>query len=761
MKKIVIVSTLMASSIGSILAEDNKLHRDTIKTRYLDEIIISSSTKETNDLKSYPASVSYITPQMIAGQKITSVKGLSSVIPNFFVADYGSKLSTPIYIRGIGERSTGQSIGMYVDNMPYMDKTIFDFDFVDVQRVEVLRGPQGTLYGRNAMSGIVNVFTQSALQPSYSKVTITGGNYGLWRGKAVASFLIRENLGISLNLYGNRHDGYFTNQHTGEKADELRSAGGRARIDWKINPHWMFIYTLNFDSCRQGAFPYGEYVNGKIASPSYNYPGSYNRKTWTHNLNLNYRNESVVFNSSTGFLQFGDNMKMDTDYGVTDMFRLNQLQKEKSWTEELTLKSNTSDNYQWSVGAFGFYNDLKTNVITTMGKAGIENILQPVFDNIPPMKFEVLNNEIPIPGVFQTPAHGLAFFHQSTYNDLFVENLSLTAGIRFDYEKTKLDYDTQMTMNLKVIPPYGKPQVVEITTRPDDFGSMSFTEWLPKVALKYNFDSNRFVYASAAKGYKAGGYNIQMFADVVRDIIEERGKNYRQIASDSIIPQEKPEAILEKVTYRPEHSWNYELGFKGDLIKDVFHTEIAVFYVDVNNILVTRFVESGQGRILKNAGKARSYGFDWGLSASFNNLLRANLNYGFTRAAFTDYETEGSDYKGKVIPFAPQNTLSLGLVYNKRYTNKLIDCFNIRAQYNAAGKIYWTEENDIYQNFYGILNTKIAVNKGVFELGVWTNNTLNTEYSAFSFKSSLTENERILSQKGRPFTLGIDASLRF
>jgi len=748
-----LLSMGMIFSIFNIHAENDKQPQDTIKNRYLDEVVVSS-TKETNNLKSFPASVSIVTPQMIDGQKITSIKGLSAVIPNFFVADYGSKLSTPVYIRGIGERSTGQSIGMYVDNMPYMDKSVFDFDFMDIQRVEVLRGPQGTLYGRNAMSGIVNIFTQSTLQPSYTKISYTGGNYGLWREKATTSFLIRENIGVSLSLYNNKNNGYFTNQYTGEKADKLRSFGGRVRADWKINPNWMITYTLNFDSCRQGAFPYGEYVNGKISDPNYNYPGSYNRKTWTNNLNLSYRNEYVVFNSATGFLQFNDNMKMDIDNNVTDMFRINQLQNEKSLVEELTLKSNTSNNYQWSFGIFGFYNDLKTNVITTMGKFGIDQILQPAFDQIHQNnprapQLNVVDEEIPIPGLLKTPTYGGAIFHQSTYNNLFIDGLSITGGIRLDYEKPRLEYDTSMDIDLDIAIQAG-PQVIHrdstlVTTLQGEM-STKFTELLPKIALKYELDSKNYVYATISNGYKTGGYNIQNFADIVQDAVREKyDPNFQASPIDSLVP------------YKPEYSWNYEVGFKGEPINDFLYAELAIFYIDVRDIQVTDFVESGQGRITKNAGKARSFGFDLGLTARFSESFHAIVNYGFTRATFKDYKVDGEDFKGKIIPFAPQNTLSLNLVYNKLFTNKIIDRFNIQAQYNAAGKIYWTEANDVYQKFYGILNAKAAINKGIYELSVWTNNTLNTDYAAFYFESL----GRSLAQKGRPFTMGVDLSIRF
>jgi len=310
-------------------------------------------------------------------------------------------------------------------------------------------------------------------------------------------------------------------------------------------------------------------------------------------------------------------------------------------------------------------------------------------------------------------------------------------------------------MELKVQMPGPIPPMTQnMDTTLIDNISQTFREILPKVALKYELNDKHYVYATAANGYKAGGYNIQMFADVVRGAMMERNSGT------------EPIVVKDAVTYKPEFSWNFEAGYKGEQVKDFLYTELAVFYIDVRDIQITDFVESGQGRILKNAGKAKSMGFDLGLSARFNESFQAKLNYGFTRAKFKDYESkvmnennepETINYKGNTIPFAPQNTFSLSLVYNKRFVNKLIDRLNIQAQYNAAGRIYWTEENDIYQDFYGLLNTKATVNKGIFELGVWTNNTLNTDYAAFYFESL----GRSLAQKGRPFTMGVDLSIRF
>jgi outer membrane receptor protein involved in Fe transport len=761
-KKIIGGLFLSIITLSNLQAEKtNENLQDTIQSYYLDEIIVSTSNKETNDLKMLPGSISLITPSMVEGQKMVSIKSLSTVIPNLFIPDYGSKLSTPVYIRGIGERSTGQSIGLYVDNMPYMDKTVFDFDFIDIQRIEVLRGPQGTLYGRNAMSGIMNIYTQSPLQSQYTKVSLSGGSYGLFRTKVSISELLTSNVGISINAYYGSHDGYFINRQTGRKADRLQSAGGKLRLEWKINTFWDAQIAVAIDSSKQGAFPYGEYVNGNIAPIACDYPGSYARGSIKSNLNLNYRNESILFNSSTGFLFFDDNMKMDVDNGIRDIFRLNQLQKEKSWTEELTLKSNTKNNYQWSFGIFGFYTELKTDVTTMMGTNGIETILQPAFDKIhennprAPL-MTVCNPEISIPGTFQTPTHGGAIFHQSTYNNLFVEGLSLTAGLRLDYEKTRLDYRTGIEVDLSVDRQAGTTIIhlgdSTLSALMKGNESMEFTEILPKVALKYQFNSDNYLYATVSNGYKTGGYNIQHFADIIQGALREKyDKNFQASSTEDLVP------------YKPEYSWNYEIGVKGEAIKDLLYAEIATFFIDVKDIQITDFVESGQGRILKNAGKARSFGLELSLTARITDELKWTANYGLTRAFFQNYITKEEktgqtvDYSGNYLPFAPQNTFSLSAIYNKRLQQKWIDRFNFQAQYHAAGKIYWTEKNDVYQNFYGILNLKAGINKGAFVLNVWTNNTLNTNYASFYFESM----GRGLAQKGKPFNFGADISFVF
>jgi outer membrane receptor protein involved in Fe transport len=756
MKKIWILTlAVITANLLTVKAEDKpQTAQDSIVSLFLDEVIISSSSKETNDLQSLPSSVSFITSRMVEERKITGIKDLSLLAPNLFSPDYGSKLSVPVYIRGIGERSTGQSIGLYVDNMPYLDKSIFDFEMMDPAQIDVLRGPQGTLYGRNAMSGIIHLKTHSPLQQHYRKVSLTTGNYGLFRAKASLSERIAPNAGLSASGYYNGNKGYFTNTLLQEKVDALRSGGGRMRLDWAFLPQWTAQLTAHYDCVDQGAFPYGEYQNGKVSEPRFNYPGKYRRQIAGTGLNLNYQNDRLIFNAATAFHYFDDNMKMDVDNSPVAIFRLNQMQRGRSLSEEITLKSNTKANYQWSFGIYGFYNSLSTTVLTTMDTDGIATILQPVFnkiheDNPSAPQMTVKNTEIPMPGLFQTPSCGGAIFHQSTYNHLFIEELSITAGLRLDYEKPRLNYNTSMNFDLDIAVQAG-PNLIHkdstLLTALQGAKTTKFIEILPKIALKYQIDSKHYIYAAVSNGYKTGGYNIQNFADIIQETVREKyTPDFHASSIDSLVP------------YKPEYSWNYELGFKGELLPDILYAEIAGFFTDVRDIQITGFVESGHGRILKNAGKARSTGTDISLTANLTPELGLTANYGFACAVFSDYKTREVDYENKYIPFAPQHTLSLSAAYRKQFQHTWIDRLNVQAQYNGAGRIYWTEANDIYQPFYGLVNLRAGITKGIVGLSLWANNLLNTRYSAFYFESM----ERSLAQAGKPFSFGLDLNVAF
>ena len=736
----------------------NETQQDTIRTYLLDEVVVTSSYKETNPMQTLPGSVSILSASSLEDRQVNNVKSLSAVIPNFFIPDYGSKMTAPVFIRGIGNRSAGQAISLYVDHAPYLNKSTFDFEFSDIQRVEVLRGPQGSLFGRNSMGGVIHIFTPSSLQKQGSQAKLSVGNYGFLRAEANHAGKLRENLGLSVGGYYMQRDGYFTNVYKDEDADDLQSAGGKIRLDWKITPRLSAYYLFNYDYTDQHAFPYGLYENGTTRDVNYNDAGSYRRNLMNNVLHLEYRNRHLLLSSATSYQYLDDDMKMDQDFTPSSDFTLRQQQEQNTFTQEFNVKSNDrTANYQWSFGMSGFTTDLSTDALVEIKAGGLASI-QEIFDRIPGPAFTITNDMVSVPGVYDTPNKGVAIYHQSTYNNLFTERLSVTAGVRLDYEKTNLLYNAQGGMNLNVFmaatPP--RPEInqnISLDSIVSGSENMDFIEILPKVSVKYEFDKKNYMYATISKGYNPGGYNVQVFSDLVKKAMMVKAKNAAPASAQ--IPLSS--ITIEDASYKSEYSWNYEVGFKGELIKDMLFASIALYYINTDNMQLTKFIDSGEGRMLANVGKAVNKGVELNLNAKLTTELFAGASYGFTHATFDNYNDDLHNYSGNYLPYVPQQTFSVHGSYLKKIDNSFIDSFSCHAQYNGAGKIYWTEANDISQNFYGTLDLKAGVGKDFLSLNVWAKNLLDANYNAFYFESM----QKAFFQKGRPLTFGADLVLSF
>ena len=656
--------------------------QDTLKSYYLDEFVITTSVKETNQIKDMPTAVSVISPKQLANSRIESLPDLSSVIPNFFIPTYGSKVSTPIYIRGIGARYGAQTVSLYVDNVPSFNPSAFDFEFQDIQRVEVLRGAQGTLYGRNAIGGIVNLYTLSPLSFQGTSVMLNGGNYGQFGASASNYSKLSDKFGVAAGAYYKRNNGYFRNSFTNKRIDDIENVGGKIKLEWEISPRFKAMYSANYDHFVQDGFPY---MHEDSTTATTNDPSSYRRDLLVNGLTLNYKGNGYSLNSTTGYQYLNDKMEMDQDYTELSVFSIIQRQKQHSASQELTIKSENKSNYKWVYGLFGFVDHREIDTPVVLKEDAVAS-MQAILDGITqgvgaPLRIEYENDRIDLPGVYTKPVKGLAFFHQSTVDNLLgLDGLSATAGIRFDYEHTGLDFDTESIggdVNLNFMIPNRPmpPMHIKGDTALADNYSKDFWEVLPKFALKYEFTPRSLIYVSASKGYKSGGYNEQSFSKIMQSALQESlMRNIKDVYPAAPIPEIEDDGLtLEKeVSYDPETSWTYELGGRYEVFGKRLSINYAFFYSNVNNIQIIKLTDQGQwGRTVTNAGKSTSKGAE--LSVRYNPTDNFTLftEYGYARAKFKNYETTEKvngelkpvDYSGNYIPFAPQHTLSVGASY--------------------------------------------------------------------------------------------------
>jgi len=751
----------------------------------LEEIIVAGAySKEAASLPQRPVAGTFVSGLDLEKQDINSLKELSSFAPNFYIPDYGSKITSSVYIRGIGSRIDQPAVGLYVDGIPMLNKSLFDFDFYDIRFVEILRGPQSTLYGRNTMAGIINIKTTSPeLNRKQTNLYASYGNYNDLKLQA-GHFNRIGKVALSLNGYYKQNDGFFTNQYTGKKVDNSQSAGGRTVAKWNKGAFSLYN-VLSYDYLKQGGYPYAQLDStGKTLPINYNDYCGYQRNIVNNGLLLKWQLPTVEISSATGYQYLNDQMDMDQDFTEKSVFTLTQKQQEHAFTEEILIKSVPSNkNYKWLFGLSGFYKNLNVQAPVTFKEDGIANLIEgnvnKIFstkENLIPMnmRLDILDNSFLIASDFSYPTYGAAVFHQLTYDNLFISGLSIIGGIRLDYEKAKLEYDSNVDYNYRfdmLLSKYSPPIPIQVKRKEQTvlIGSEEndFYQIIPKVALKYNLNRDNNVYASFTKGYKAGGFNTQMFADVLQKAMQDDIKGYLYKQIPSFVLENNPDIaevlltekmnIRDVIAYAPEYSWNYEIGGHFSLLQKRLYADVALFYIDCRDQQITVFSTYGMGRMMRNAGRTESYGIESSIRARAVENLWLNSAYGYTHATFKEYHDGESDYAGNFVPFAPQNTFSVGGDYTLPVRRRWLDRMMLQTQYSGAGRIYWTEKNNVYQDFYGTLNGSLSFQKRQIKLEMWAKNILNTSYNTFYFESM---GNRFL-QKGKPFQIGLGVKILF
>lgn len=666
-------SMMLLIAIAATAQKSSEVADTTLASKYeLSEVKVVASRNNAT-LKEIPASVSIISSKQLSQVGIQSLYGVSTNTPNLFMPEYGSKLTAPIYIRGIGSRINAPSVGLYVDNVPFFDKSTFAFDFFGIEQVEVLRGPQGTLYGRNTMGGIINIVTKSPASYQGLDLSLNAGTYGSYNVNGGYYGKASDKLAYSLAVNLLHNDGFYTNSYSQTHVDMLNSLGLRNRLIWKLSEALSVENIASFENSRQGGYPYSQYFAAKdSAAPiRYNEYSYYNRKLLSDALVVKYNGRNFEVKSTSAFQYQDDHQAIDQDFSELSTYYVNQWQKQHMISQEATIRSRDGKRVSWLFGAFGFIQlfDTQTEINTYASKT----LSSKFYDH--------------------TIAGG-ALFHQLTINNFIVENLSITGGIRFDVERDRLTYKVKSVAN-------GKESPLASTKYP----SLESNQLIPKVALAYKWNQTN-IYATVAKGYKTGGFNSS-FDDVNQDL-----------------------------NFKPEKSINYEVGVKSPLLMGHFYGDVALFYIDWSDQQIAQSLKSGVGTKLTNAGKSTSQGVEVSLSMAPLSGFDANISYGYTRAKFDRYVVNATtDYSGKYIPFIPGNTLSVQAGKTFTVNSTWLDAVRVSAAYRGVGDIYWVEKNDAKQKFYNLLDARVSFTKKRMSVELWGKNLTDTQYNSYFFQA--------------------------
>lgn len=743
MKRLLIILALCVAFPAVAFEPVDTLFRD------IEQVEITASIKGEGERR-MPVSATTMSMLKLEERGVSSVKDLTAIAPNFYQPDYGSSITSSIYVRGFGSRIDQPVLGITIDGVPMMNKNAYDFDFYDIRRVELLRGPQGTLYGRNTSGGVMNITTLSPLAWQGLRAMAEYSTHTSYRASLAYYANPKDNLGISMAAAFNHDGGHFRNTYTDEMCDRGNSASARLRVQWHKG-RWSLDNSLTAGYTDEGGYAYHHYdpTTGITEDVAYNDPSGYKRLTINDGFVARYTGEEITLSSVTSYQYLDDAMTLDQDFSPRSMFTMQQMQREHTITEEVVIRNaDRNDRWQRLSGAFLFAKWLDMSSPVRFKEDGINelilnNINKGIHSVFPDNNLLFGTDSFVIASDFRIPTYGAALYHQSEYT---LGRWILTAGLRFDLEYTSMDYNSNATV------PYRFDLFMsEFEDLHSEFKGREeqlFFKILPKIAAEYHMGIGS-LYATVTRGYKSGGFNTQIFSDILQakmmnDMMADLGINL-----DSAVGTTTYDSAAA-TRYKPETSWNFELGTHLEPAKG-FNLDLSTFWIECFDQQVT-VLPAGKstGRMMSNAARARSFGVEISAEYGYEGFAIRG-DYGYTNARFREYDDGTASYAGCRIPYSPEHTAALTASYTLTFNHPTLRQLTFAADWRGIGSIYWNEANTIHQPFYMTLGAQVALKMKSTTLTLWGRNLTNTDYNVFYFKSVGEE----FYSKGRPLQVGI------
>lgn len=655
------------------------------------------------------AATSLLTRPDLQDAGVASLEDLNTRTPNLHVQKAGGGSESFISIRGIVAQrqvTTPSGIGVYIDGVNYLDplSTLTYTDLIDLDRVEVLRGPQGTLYGRNAEAGVINILTRKpeGVNRLYGEMTL--GNYGLQKYQLGGEAnLIDDTLSAIGSGMWMQRDGMTENTLLGRDQTDLEQYFLRGRLRW--TPSQDTEVLLNLDGHRSDDGPQdlvfiadGDKRGVTTHKNDYDFFGKQTHEAKGASLQWNQHLDEMIFTSISAVRDASERTLGDADFTRYDLYVGDFQSDQRQYTQEFRLASNNDAPWQWLVGAYGFRLKNDFTLGSYIGQDAVDGVYIPA------------KMDIDSRGRFIN--YGASLFGETSWT--FDNGFSITGGLRWETETAKSDEKALLSTS-GMSTPYG-----------EFHGKKTFNNWLPKLALGYQLNSNINFYTSVAKGARSGGFN-----------------------SVAQVP--------EGNSYDPEFSTNYEIGMKSLWLDNRLMLNLALFQTDISDLQVARRIENGT-IITTNAGKARNRGAELELLAwPLESDLQLGASVGYVQAEYTEYSDPlaGADYSGKRVPLVPEYTMGLSAQYRTPLSGNL-DAF-MRAEWQYVDKTYWDDANQYAEPAYDLVNLRVGVESADWQFYLWAKNLLDSNY----VRTALPDSELggIAASWGEQRTFG--ATLRY
>ncbi|TXD82675.1 TonB-dependent receptor [Subsaximicrobium wynnwilliamsii] len=690
--------------------------------------VASKARVRTQAIQSLPETTVAIDAATIEASGIDNIQSFTAQISNVTFTQAQQPGVNFLTVRGISQiRNAESPVAVVIDGMTLPDASAMNMSLYDIELLEFIKGPQGTLYGKNAIAGAVNIVTKDPTNKNKTKVMLTAGNGGLYgAGLSSSGAFTKDKFYYSVTGRYSSFDGLINNTFLNQKADFSEEVNFRGKLKYRFSPRWSAVFVQDNFKIEAG----GNYYVTKtdlfdpsipvLADDDYsNEPfgdvlGDSDLSNSLSSLKVEGSLSKAKFQSVTSFNATRRYYIGENDYSQYAFSKVSQTSDSDTFSQEFRLTSDYGEDskFDYTVGTLYQNSNRYLNTSTFLNRTYYEGgFVDASAENANYSTDPLVGNDD------DNTIETLAGFGFVDYK--LTEKFTVSAGVRVDYDK--LTNESRISN----------------TSIENDI-----TVWQPKFSLAYEFSETILGYANYGRGYRSGGFN-----------------------SD--------ETVKFGRTYEPEFTNNYELGLKTSFLNNRIIFNNAFYRIDFENQQQYTFIPVTPAVLgIYNFEESTITGFETELKFRATNYLdfftSLGLNDGeikkgvynrLTNAAAFDYETsEEVDVSGNTSPFTIESTFQIGANANFELAEKSTLGFHVNV--DSRGTQYWDPLEEYKQEPYTLVNARVNLKLNNFGVTVWSNNIFDTKFNTEFFPTAEFGFNN-LRFPNTPTTVGIDLSYTF
>jgi len=662
-----ILGLAASSSYAQQVASESISSDDTVaESLTLENIVVTAQKRQQPDLNA-PISITVLNQADLEKSRGAALKDIQQLVPSFSM-ERGSGFNS-LTIRGVGGGGNNigfdPRVGVYLDGIYMGQAQALSQPLFDIDQIEVLRGPQGYLFGRNTVAGVVNITTRAPTNKLEGDVRGVVGSSGTYESYVTVSGPISERALGKISLASETRDGFISNIYDDQKLNDLKRLTARGQIILLPSDKLSIRIAADASETKQKVV-FGEPISDLFELPLLN--GTLPKRTVNFNttpnetvklaggsITTNYTTDSqYVLTAILGYRDTHQEMLLDNDYSANDLLRSYLVDDFKQSSEEIRIASPNISRVRYTAGLYHLNETANTDHKATIGTdAGTTLVNHPL---IPvPVPFAIATGTLPGAVVFyngKIRTETTAVFGTIDYD--IIDALTLNLGARYTHETKELLFNLDGSQS-------GNFAIGSLTNYRD---SRSDNNLSPTVGATYTLSKNQSLYAKYSRGFKSGGWNT--------DFLSTNGVN--------------------KSAFDTETVNNYELGTKGLLFGGRMRYDLAAYISQFKNFQVSQFVNLGGGATsieLANAATVESKGIDAGFALRATSQLDIGFNFGLGKAFFKSFNncSATANCTGHLLPYAPSFTSALTVDYGMRLPN-LNGKVDFYGEYSYHGKSF-------------------------------------------------------------------------